>query len=145
MTQNEFTNLVAFIVLMQNGPGIMSKSPDYILERFKRYVGQTGSEFMGGLDAGNRKILLRYMVEWEKHMKFDDERLAVCMSCKRTLPNNLVNAMVTNDSVTDLCAVCALKQRNRAMGIDPNIPFTGTLAQDFYERTLEYYKKTNQL
>jgi len=74
-----------------------------------------------------------------------EEKIATCHGCKRTLPNDLINAFVTNDEVMDLCAVCALKERNKVLGVSEDVPFTGTMAKQFYDRTVEHYKKTNQL
>lgn len=144
MTKNEFTNLIAFCVLMENGEGIKDKAPDYILEKFRRYVGNPDSAWMQGLDSNNRKKLLDYILLWSKHLKFDEDRMATCMGCKRTLPNGLINALVTNEGVEDLCAICALERRNEALGAPKDAPFTGSMAQSMFEKTVEYYKKTNQ-
>ncbi len=75
---------------------------------------------------------------------FENEKIVPCMGCKRTLPNGLINALVTNEGVEDLCAICGLERRNEALGVPKDTPFTGSMAQDFYDRTVVYYNETNQ-
>jgi len=70
--------------------------------------------------------------------------MAKCQVCKRELPNDLINAFIENDKCTDMCAVCALKARNSACGLPLNTPFTGTLANEFYQKTIKYYEDTGQ-
>lgn len=56
MMDTNFKNLVAFCILMENGDGILDKSPDYIAEKFKRF--QSGAYTDGymfwGLDHNNQ-------------------------------------------------------------------------------------------
>lgn len=57
--------LVRFAILMENGQGIVDKSPDYILEKFE--VSQTLSDIellKGGLDMANRAKFERWLNKW---------------------------------------------------------------------------------
>lgn len=83
----------------------------------------------------------------ETNIFADDTDIRQCQECKRNLPNNLINAMIVGDeTVIDICAICARKIRNKAMLPQyKNKMFTGELAQKFYDKTVEYYKKTNQI
>jgi len=50
---------------MENNDGIQGKSPDYVLEKFIRYVEQSsGKEHKWGLDAPNRQKLKAYYDRW---------------------------------------------------------------------------------
>lgn len=70
--------------------------------------------------------------------------IVTCMGCDRTVPNDYINALVEGDKVTYLCAVCALKQRNEALGVPEDTPFTGSIAKFMYVKTVKYYKETGQ-
>jgi len=57
--------LVVFAILMENGQGIVSKSPDYILEKFRTCQAITDIELLKGiLDFGNRPKLKRWLETW---------------------------------------------------------------------------------
>lgn len=64
MSNNEFFNLIAFCILMENNEGILCKSPDYILEKFSRYVGNENDEYKWGLDDINTQKLDDYLLKW---------------------------------------------------------------------------------
>lgn len=64
MDRNELLNLVAFCIVMQNGSGIIDKSPDYVVEKYNRYM-RPGPEWMWGLDAKSADKL----AQWEKKWK----------------------------------------------------------------------------
>lgn len=55
METDRLLNLIAFCVLMQNKDGILGKSPDYVLEKYDRFLdkGFTDLENYWGLDAEN--------------------------------------------------------------------------------------------
>lgn len=63
-------NLVAFCILMEYQGGILDKSPDYIMEKYRRYC-QTSIEnaYNWGLDGKNSKKLLDWILKWEKNIK----------------------------------------------------------------------------
>ena len=62
-------NLVAFCILMQNGEGIVSKSPEYILEKFNKYLDSNNPTWYWGLDADNKNILSNYIARWRRSFK----------------------------------------------------------------------------
>jgi hypothetical protein len=67
MDKHKLTNIVAFIALMQNGNGLMDKSPDYIMEKFERYCSPNTDphEFMWGLDKDRQEAILKYLAQWK--------------------------------------------------------------------------------
>ena len=73
-TETEFRNLLAFLVLMQGGDGLMKKSPEYILEKFHRYVGQDLPEWKWGMDVYNIRTFKAYVFMWTKHLNFNDKQ-----------------------------------------------------------------------
>ena len=59
-------NIVAFCILMENNDGIKGKSPDYIMEKFKRYIeSDNPEEFKWGLDWENKAKLELWRYRWE--------------------------------------------------------------------------------
>ena len=65
MTENdELKNIVAFCVLMEHEDGILTKSPAYIMEKFKRYCKSDRDEYFWGLDTGNIGILMKWIGKW---------------------------------------------------------------------------------
>lgn len=64
-----FKNILAFTILM-GGERILTKSPDYLLEKFGRYIGSmspsVGEAWQGGLDSDNRHFFDTYMQKWFK-------------------------------------------------------------------------------
>ena len=57
-------NIVAFCALMENGKGIIDKSPDYILEKFLRYCLSDRPEWQWGLDNIRSKIVKKWTKKW---------------------------------------------------------------------------------
>lgn len=58
-------NIVAFCILMENNGGIIDKSPDYILEKFNRYViSEREDESNWGLDVFNQEKLSNWQGKW---------------------------------------------------------------------------------
>lgn len=56
--------LVAFSILMQNGKGILVKSPDYIAEKFE-LASMASDEYLPQLlDQMNKSLYQRYLKEW---------------------------------------------------------------------------------
>lgn len=61
-------NIVAFCILMENDEGILGKSPDYIMEKFKRYcLSERKDEWQWGLDMNNQRILKEWEDKWLKN------------------------------------------------------------------------------
>lgn len=63
-----FRNILAFCILM-NGHTTLDHSPDYILEKFVRYVGsieavKENDEWEYGLDGTNKTIYQQYVDRW---------------------------------------------------------------------------------
>ena len=62
----KFINLITFCILMEGGKGITDKSPDYVMEKYNRYVkSEREDEFKWGLDGGNKGKLFSYIVKWK--------------------------------------------------------------------------------
>jgi len=62
---NKIKNIVAFCLLMENNGGILNKSPQYIQEKFNRYIlSSDENEWLYGLDAINRQKLEEYIYKW---------------------------------------------------------------------------------
>ena len=65
MDKEHFPDLIAFCVLMENNDGILGKSPEYVMEKFIRYVEYSkGKEHKWGLDVDNRQKLKTYFDRW---------------------------------------------------------------------------------
>jgi hypothetical protein len=66
--KTQFLNIVAFAILMENGKGVLDKAPDYVLEKFNRYIKEKSEEkeWEWGLDAHNKFKLLKYVQKWIK-------------------------------------------------------------------------------
>ncbi len=62
LSKNRFAQL-CYLILMQNGEGILDKHPDYIIE--KRNVLKRGYSAYGSLDRINQNVLLMYFKKWE--------------------------------------------------------------------------------
>lgn len=56
--------LVCFAILMENGGGIRDKSPDYILEKYRRCMNHEAPETM--LDMNNQLKLMEYNQTWKE-------------------------------------------------------------------------------
>lgn len=63
----EFKNILAFCVLM-GGREVIEKSPDYIVEKYNRYVGSNipNENYPWGLDSNNTRIFEEYLDKWRK-------------------------------------------------------------------------------
>jgi len=62
---NKIKNIIAFCILMENNDGILGKSPDYVLEKFKRYIeGNEEDGYEWGLDMNNKLKLTEYINKW---------------------------------------------------------------------------------
>jgi len=64
---NHLKNLIAFTILMENGNGILDKSPGYVVEKFIRYAtSENEEEYKWGLDVFNRRKLKAYCKKWNQ-------------------------------------------------------------------------------
>ena len=67
MTRAEFNHIIAFCILMQNGQGLRSKHPSYVLEKFKH-----AEDF--DLDDHNQALYNFYMTRYGvDEMHFEDD------------------------------------------------------------------------
>lgn len=55
-------NMVCFAILMESDPGILGKSPDYVLEKFHQCVNNDNPERL--LDSKNLAKLAAYRSIW---------------------------------------------------------------------------------
>lgn len=62
----QIKNIVAFAILMENDQGVISKSPDYILEKFERYCLKQEDKHSWGLDGPNRIKLNEWIKLWNQ-------------------------------------------------------------------------------
>lgn len=65
-TEEYIKNIVAFCALMQNGEGIIGKSPAYIEEKFTRFCQSEVPEYKWGLDSERQKLLNDWIERWLK-------------------------------------------------------------------------------
>jgi hypothetical protein len=63
-----------------------------------------------------------------------------CQECKRTYPKELISPAFFDGRYWNWCAECALQIINNLHGYPSNIPFRGKMAQELYEKTVEYNK-----
>lgn len=67
---DEFLNIIAFISLsMDSGFNPPLNSPDYILEKYIRYINNDKSAYNWGLDSSRRKYIINYLSRWNKQIK----------------------------------------------------------------------------
>ena len=69
MTEKQIKNIVAFCALMENGEGIIGKSPDYIEEKFNRYCLSNQDETEWGLDSIRRAKVVAWTLRWLKRQR----------------------------------------------------------------------------
>ena len=62
MPEPTIRQLVAFLILMQNGRGLMSKSPDYIHNKLNSCLGMADPK--GLLDSQNQTLYEEYLRYW---------------------------------------------------------------------------------
>jgi len=93
---NKIKNIVAFCILMENNGGILNKSPQYIEEKFNRYIlSSNEDEWQYGLDVINRKKLEEYIYRWlmsreelQKEKKDLEEKIETMRSLMKILEEN---------------------------------------------------------
>lgn len=69
--------------------------------------------------------------------------MASCGNCSRSMPDNVVSPLMTNDGVVMMCALCALAEVNRIHGLD-NRPFNGELARSMFNEARAHVLSTGQ-
>ena len=65
--KNQLANLISFCALMENDDGIAGKSPEYIWEKYQRYVADTALKdaWKWGLDKKNAEKVFNYFTYWQ--------------------------------------------------------------------------------
>lgn len=71
--RTKLLNIVAFLCLMENNGGVLNKSPDYILEKYKRYCEGAGEEYKWGLDQNNLVKLFSWAKRWRIMIGGDED------------------------------------------------------------------------
>lgn len=64
---NKFKNVLAFCILMGDKK-VLTKSPDYILEKYERYCSteyNDRDDYLWGLDNTNKSIFQEYLDTWD--------------------------------------------------------------------------------
>lgn len=66
--ENKILNILAFCILMENNKGILNKSPEYIMEKYRKYINGHAYEnnYEWGLDKNNKEKLKKYIEKWIK-------------------------------------------------------------------------------
>lgn len=63
-----------------------------------------------------------------------------CNECKREFSEELIQNLISNVSGelkhVPTCPLCALEQRNIALGMPSDTPFTGTIAKALHKKAL---------
>lgn len=65
-SDDRFRNILAFVILMA-GDRVMTVSPDYLMEKYDRYVGSEADQdddWKFGLDENNTRIMAKYLKTW---------------------------------------------------------------------------------
>lgn len=61
------TQLAAFVILMESGEGIIDKSPDYIMEKWRFCSGEPNlSYLMGIMDQVNQAKFSEWIITWKQ-------------------------------------------------------------------------------
>jgi hypothetical protein len=74
----DILNIIAFCILMENNNGIIEKSPDYVIKKFKRYCEGQNDSWIFGLDNASLKKLDEWAKKWlnrdiDKEMEIEYE------------------------------------------------------------------------
>ncbi len=65
MKDTQLKNIIAFCALMENGDGILDKSPAYVIEKFKRYcLSDQVDETPWGLDKDRKIKVFTWWMKW---------------------------------------------------------------------------------
>ena len=65
----QLTRLVVFSILMENGEGIASKAPPYIMEKWRAVMLCNSADSMIGLlDQWNHHKYVNWLATWAKHL-----------------------------------------------------------------------------
>ena len=65
-----------------------------------------------------------------------------CTFCKKYFPDDLMEFPLFVGGKSYICdAICALRERNKFMGIDTNTPFTGEMANMYYQKTEAFLRR----
>ena len=78
MDKQQFKNLLAFLFLMSNGETLISKSPDYIIEKAHRYIDckavKSSVEVLWGLHPTLKEYYDFYCSHWEVQINSLDKK-----------------------------------------------------------------------
>lgn len=72
-----------------------------------------------------------------------------CPECKKDFPEHLIhlihiaNCPHIEDGHYPMCPLCALKVRNNAHGFPEDLPFEGTIANEYWKEATEYARKNH--
>ena len=64
MKDEQLKNIIAFCALMENQGGILTKSPSYVMEKFKRYCLSNQDETPWGLDSTRKIVVFTWWMKW---------------------------------------------------------------------------------
>ena len=64
-----------------------------------------------------------------------------CNKCKHNFSDHLIQPLCINGKYIKTCPICALKTRNKEMGLPMNTLFSGEQAQLLYEEALMEIKE----
>lgn len=72
ITHSQFCNILAFVVVFTNNYDILNQSPDYVIEKFERYIGNpenilASDEYKTGVHHSLVKELIEPYFEKWKH------------------------------------------------------------------------------
>lgn len=70
------------------------------------------------------------------------KRTIKCELCLIEFPDHLISAFVNSEKTIDhCCPICALKARNKLVGLPEDTPFQGEQALWMWQEAVEYLKK----
>lgn len=75
ITHNQFCNILAFIVIFANNYDVINQSPDYVIEKYARYIGnpeevKASSEYKKGVHVTLKKALIEpYSKRWNIQLR----------------------------------------------------------------------------
>lgn len=61
--------------------------------------------------------------------------------CNRKFPDVFIQPFISGNGAIDSCPICALRLRNKTVGLPPETPFTGTTAKHLYDACVKWVKR----
>ena len=77
---------------------------------------------------------------------YGEDDMDTCSLCGRDFPFECIDYLTSNKGSIKLCAICALKEINKMLGLPESTPFIGKNAINLYEMAiawLSYIKTKN--